>query len=432
MKNNKNFHSKDDGSAKVILPIIIIALLVLLIGIVVIIYFNNFKKVEKFYGRLINTSIENYSNAVDERKNNENVKSELDFNINIDLEDEDTSFKKIVDTINKTSFKLTTQLDSQTNEIQADLESKYENDDFINANLYVDAENKNTYLKSSQLFDKYFSVDLDNEYYDAIKNSIDTSILDSSKKASKIIADEVNGMIKKEYCSQSKEKVDYNGKQIKTTKNTIKLSEEQFASELTTVLTNLQNNQSFIDCFKDDIQNDVKDQINSILNNLKYNTYNSDSYFELSTYVNGFFKENVLKIEMTYYDSYNEEKYQIVINKSDEKTYNFNLVGASEKILDGRLVINEKSKNKISLELTISAEDFGTIKLNINDNTSSDLNITTIDKNDTIKINDLDTGDIEEIYGNFQNTKLYEIIGASSEDEDEDKDDYDEDDEDID
>lgn len=423
-QNNNTFqpqggYGSKASKNKVLIPAIIgIILLILVLGFVYCyITFNN---PAKFFNRVVSYSSKALTKNSNQNSSLINKKVEVNLNCNFDLKNASSDQKDLEDTLNNSNIKLVHQINDKY-QTQLDFDIDSNNDDLIDGNIIVDLNKKMAYAKVSEIYSKYISFDLDDidgiddDTIDTLKDILDGSKSANTNKSIQIFSEELQKIIKKDYCSNSKSSVNYNGKNVSTTKFTLKMNSQQFVDELKSLLNNLMNNQNYLDCFEADSQSDIKNDLQNAIDTLDDSNASEDINIEFSMDASGLLKNNILKTELKVVDNDSDENYSIVIAKQDKNTYNYSFENSKDDSnnVSGTIVLKELKQNKVALQCSISSENSGTITLNIDSTVSDEVNIDKITKNNSVKSGDLTQSDYNEISENFQKSNLYKELLSS-------------------
>ena len=132
---------KKKGKKGLIIGVIIIAILLIASVAGYIYYTNVYMRPDNLYKKIIGSALDSFTEEVKE------------------LEDDSIIDKSILDLVNKTDVKIETQVDTESKEIILNLESNYDKEDLINAQMYINTEDEKTYIKLENFLDKYIEVE---------------------------------------------------------------------------------------------------------------------------------------------------------------------------------------------------------------------------------------------------------------------------------
>lgn len=171
--------------------------------------------------------------------------------MSFDLKSEDSEAQQYFDIFNKLSIDCTTGIDSKNKVINMAFNTNYDGSTL--ANLKVYGENAKIYLFLENIYDKYIMTDV--EGYDELFADNSESVKDikqifnSTEKA-------ITGALKKQNYSKSNATVKVDGKDVKVTKNDLKLDDKTIKSISIDVLTTLKNDKDFIKALNNNLSKD--------------------------------------------------------------------------------------------------------------------------------------------------------------------------------
>ena len=400
----------------------IIAVIILLaIAAGAVYYFMVYTKPENVFKRLVGQSIEAYEASIEESEYN-TIKTKIGANIKITPDEENDETKEVIDLINALDVALNVQMDKEEKQLVTKIESKYEDENLLNMDLYVDVENKETYMYLKDFFDKYIETEMDDEAYETLaelfENTYTKEQQGSLKKAYKIMAAEFKKAIKTEYCSSEKTE---NG-----TKNTISMTYKQLSDELVTVFTNLKDNEEFVNCYEK--PEEVKEILEDTIKSVQEADSIDDATIKISVYTTGILQ----KIEKVDAEVESEgETVTIEVTKKDEENYELKISAGGETI-SGNINIQKQDDKNSKLKIEMDIPEFGKIEVNLDISSELDTEIDKADTSNSISPDEITESDYNTILKNLEKTKLYELINkysgnaltsgisTGSEDEDED------------
>ncbi len=395
---------KTKGNKSKVMIIGIVAILIILVLAVVVIAGNSnseavFKKqIDKM---LTYKTVENY----------DTIKANWDLEMKIEGE-ATKGMGEFVELINDTKISINAEIDNETQEQVLGIKLDKSDDELIDAKAKLDSENQKIYLDLGQFFNKTIELDIS----DVLEDGMDTETTEplnfmqfvTAQKAMAILRKEVKAEFKSEYFSTEKVTIENE----KLTKNILKLTGRQFKEILENICTNLANNEEFIDCFED--ENEVKDTLNEVKYELNDMDFSYDMQMEIDLYTKGIFTDvNRVDIVMTE----DNETIAMEVTQKAEEEYTYKLLENNEGIMEGTIKIHTID-NKTEVEATAEAEDTKvTAKAAIN--TVYNEELTDINTQNAVKLEELSTTDVMALYGNFMGSKLYEIFekiyGAANE-----------------
>lgn len=404
---------KNKGISLVVVLMLVVLLIVIVCGAVY--YFMIYSNTEQIYKRLIDSSMNAYQESA-QKEEYKTINAKIGANVNVELEESDEQTEKIVDLINALDIALNVQMDREDKKMALKLESDYKNDDLLNADIYADVEKEKMYVTVEKILDKYIEMDMDDETSKSLKQIFETTNTNqneaSLKKAIGIIKEELKKVIKPEYCSKQKEEITINNKKINATKNIITMTSEQLSDEFITLLTNLKNNQEFLDCYKN--SDDIVEAFEDLIEQLEdAKNSNDDVNFKISLYTTGI-THKVVKVDSEAIQD--DEVIKVEIVNIDENNCEISVSYEGESIKANIIKANIKNISETESECTvkINIPETGKIALNLNVSCTLNEEMEEFDHRNTMRIEDMTEDDTNDIIERFSKTKLYELINEFS------------------
>lgn len=412
---------KKKGKKGLIALLIFIIILVIAVVAGLTYYFSFYMRPDQVYKRLVESTIDSYTTKIkdlDYTTSKTSLKLDVDIDTDIDEIDED-----VLDLINKTDIKVEAQTDNENKKIVVNLESDYDDEDLLNLQMYSDIDGEKTYIQLKDLLNKYIEVeDVDDEFYSLVGEALENQKMTkeekvSLEKAMHILKKEVVATIKPEYCSSQKEDITINGKNISATKNTIKMNQEQFRNELTTVIKNLKDNEEFLNCFEE--KDEIAEGLEDLVDDLEDLDTDDKSTIEISIYTQGLVPQ-VVKVSGIVYDEETDETITMSVTQTEKNTYSIEVsTSEDDEVLTGTFNIEKKSDEEGTLKFGFDIPEFGKVTLNMEYSQKFNEAIDEVDVKNSVKADDLTQSDQQTLMKNLQNSKLYELIenfsGNSSE-----------------
>ena len=381
----------------IILGIIVIAIIAL-----ISVYFLVFSKPENIFSMAIDKITTLDTKTFDTIK----VSSEIKPTIEI----EDETANELAQEINKFSLSVGAQMDYQNQGEIVDLGLKYDDESVVSGKLYYNDGKIYAYLED--IFDKYISVDLNEEDAKQFKELFDLTTIQNKKENAKlalsILGDEIieqinsNGTFEK-----SKEDMNLNGKNTSVTKMTLVLNEKELSTVIANICNNLANNEEFLNCYEES----PKDALEEMASDMEDNELTNDNEFRISLYTTGLLYNVVgFGIEIDIKDDEDLSMSAMMLKESNELyTFSYN---QGEDYIDGKLELqideNSKEKQSGNAKITLQISDGGTISMDINYSTAYNEPIDEIDINNSIKAEDLSQ---EDLLGIMEKLMERPIIG---------------------
>lgn len=408
-KMNPNLNGKKKGKGKILLIIVILLIIAIVGGLIY--YFAIYTKPDKIYKRLVQSSINSYTNKR-MSMDYQTFKTSLKLNTKLDLQNNQID-PNMLDLINQTTIGMDLQADNEQKQFLMNIKADYDKDSLLDFEMYSNVDKEETYMQLKNWFDKYIVVEnLNEEFYTSLRELLTNPKIESSKKQNihksmKIVKEELTNAIKKEYCTAQKEDITVKGKTIHATKNTLKMNVGQLKKEMETVLNHLKDNQEFMECFKD--EDKILDMLDNFSNQLE-EIEDEDSTIEISIYTNGLIQE-MQKFTLTIYDAKTNEELTMAFTKLEFNTYLMEMLEQEETILTGKITIQVKDKKEGTIDYELEIPNFGKVKLNLEYRQVFDEKIEEVDVRNSVKAEELTSEDQKNFITNFQKSKLYELIG---------------------
>lgn len=399
--------TKKKGKGKSVFLILAILLIVAIAGLVY--YFTIYTKPDKMYQRLVESTIDSYTN---ERKEVDYKTSKTAYKLSAEL-DTNQLDKDILDLINNINLGVEVQVDNEEKQFLMNLKADYEKENLLDIQMYSDVDKEKTYMQIKNLLNKYIEVEeIDDEFYSLLNETLENPKMTASEKnslqkAMNIIKKEFTNSIKGEYCSAQKEEITIDGKTVNTTKNTIKMNVKQLKEEYTTVFKNLRDNEEFINCFEEDEK--VYETLDDLIDKLEDLKDDEATTVEIAIYTEGIM-EKVAKFDMTIDNEKREQTLKLTVTKTEENSYYFELLEDKDTVCTGTIKVEEKNENEGTIKLEINVSDVGKIKLNIEYSQKFNEDIDKVDVTDSVDPDEVTEEDQQTLATNLQKSKLYELI----------------------
>lgn len=403
---------KKGNGGKIVLLIISILLVIAIVG-GLIYYFAIYTRPENMYKRLVTSSIDSYTNSI-LNKNHKTSRTTFELDFNIDSEEIE---KDAVDLINKIDIGFDVQANYEDEKFLMNFKADYDKESLLNLQMYSNVKEEKTYVQLENWLKKYIEVeDIDAEIYTSLKEVFKSQKETAESKviyknAMKILKQELTSTIKKEYCSSKKEDIIINGKSISTTKNSIKMNGKQFENEFKTLFSNLRNNRNFIKCFKK--QDEVVETLDNLIDEVEELDQVENSTIELAIYTSGLMNK-IQKVEINTYDSDTDDTGTIIVTKTGDKSYDFELLDDATSMCTGKVSIEEKQKDNGVVHTQLSIPEVGKIELDIKYSYKFNENIEEVNVKNSVKSDELTTDDQKTLVENLEKSKLYELISGLS------------------
>ena len=337
--------------------------------------------------------------AYEEGKKGDVTKANVDFGMNVDTDIEND----LIDLINDTKISVNVETSESQNDAIVGLKLASDNKNIFDADVKLESESKNAYVKLGDLYKKTVEVDASE-----IFESMDTEVEDpmtflqkvNLKKAELIAKKTIKDELKDEYFTAEQAEVE--GEKLK--KNILSLTSKQAHEVVSNICTNLSNNKEFLECFED--QEEVKNTFKEIEDQLK-DAEEDDLTYEVAIYTKGF-KQEIKKVDVAMKSD--DQKATIEIRKVSDEDYTFKF-GSSmsgDDIISGDVKYQKLGDNEYNLKVSLNSKD-ADMKLGV------DLHIVTeyadsfsdFDTSNSVKLDEISDDDMMEIYNNLMESDLY-------------------------
>lgn len=394
--DSEKFEPINEPKAKSNKLFIIIAIAILLVIVLAVVVMAGSNSPRAIFEKQID-KILTYENA----ENYDTMKANIDLEMNV--EGEDQSAKEIADLFNDSKISFNVEVDNHSQDQVYGIKLVNSGEELIDAKAKLEAESKKAYLDLGKFFNKTIEVDA-SEMLEEIADTDATETLTfgqmmSAKKVETILRKEVKKELKNEYFSS--EKVTIEDENV--TKNALKMSGKELKELMQNVCKNLADNDEFINCFKDG--QEVKNSLKEMETELEDAEISDDMEFEIDIYTKGIFK-NLERVDIVMTED--GEKVAIQITKKADEEYAYQLLENDEEIVKGTVKVHN-TDNNLQVETTAEAEEtVVTVKLSMNTVYNEDL--TDINSDNSVKLEELTTEDMMALYGNFMGSELYKVI----------------------
>ena len=396
-------------SLKMPIIILVAVLVILLVGAIV--YVTNNNKPKNIFMGAIDSALE--SGTEQEEIKTMNLTMGLGININSD----NTEIAKAAEYINKAKFTVNAQMDLEQEKELVKIGVDYDNDKVLDAKISYKNQEDNMYAKVEELFDKAFAITVDEEMKEQFKSlfeetkSLYTEESKSSKKATEILKDSISNRLKDEYFSQENVELDVEGEKVNTRKSVLTLTTAQLQEVLSGIITDLKDNEEFINCFKEEDREEIKNTLNDLETSVNEMTSDEDVTIKFNVYTKGMNKKFV-KFELVATD--NVDEYIFSVLKTDEENYKLvasqKVEGEESEVLNCTLTIKKVDDNTTDIAIKVNVEGVGEVTVNLQVSYIINEPIEDIDTSNSVDINELTEEDQQKIMTNLQNMKIYTII----------------------
>ena len=295
------------------------------------------------------------------------------------IESSNEQISKIAQYINQGKLTYNIQLDTEAKKALINLGVDYQNENLLNGKIYYANGDENIYIYVQDLFDKYFKFNLKEtmgEEASTIENMFNGNATTpygkiDTKKVASIIKETLSKNLKDEYFT--KETVDG------LTKNTMKLTIGEFKSVIKTIITELKNNEEFLNCFekKDEVKEFLEDALEG---SDEADTEIDNKNIEISIYTKG--------------PKFDLEKVEIIADTTKQQQFIMTVV--------------ETEKEKY--EINANIPEVGKVKLNLEVKEEALTEIENVNVSDSFDIKNMTQADQIKILSNLMSMKIYQYI----------------------
>ncbi len=313
--------------------------------------------------------------------------------INIDFDKTDNNLKAISDLINNLTIQSIGEFDTKLDIYNINLNTKYEDKEFINLNTYI--EENNIYLKLNNLLDKYLKVDNDETKNVTKKNVKITDI----KNIINAIIDSLDKTINKQNFNREKDKITIEKQEYDVYNNYLVLKDNEINIFIISILNDLKDNQEFLDSYKKTFGSDIKEEINNLINQLQQEKIIGTYKFSFYT-TDSLLNSKLISIQID--ENIENEKTSLIINMPKNDEINIEIVSFDSK---ASLKV-KKNSSTVIFEMLIENNE-GKIKLTSNFNFEEISSVSKPDLTNAINIQELKEQDAKEIEEKIANNEAY-------------------------
>lgn len=406
---------KNNNTSKYVVIIAIVVIAV--VGFIGGWYFYKSNDPKAVYTSTINGILDKYAKEVSSA---EEVKTQnTTFKLSGKINTEDEEVKEVAEYINKIGLETNVQIDYEGQKELVNLDVIYDNDKVIDGQAYYDLSDKELYLYVQDLFDKYLKIDVSSSEYDEVNEAM-KELLEvqeemklgekvSLEKATKIFEEKISDKLLKEYFSKEEAELTIDGKQVKTTKFKLTLTQAQLIDIISSICNELAQDEEFLNCWED--KEELKEGLLDIVEQLEDVERDEKSTVEFGIYKKALINE-LVKFDMAIL--VDGDKGLFEVTKTAKNTYSY-LVSVTEEGEDtveitGTVKVDEVDKNTYKIEFSINIPEFGNVTLNFEISNKINEGIETINKSNSVSMQELTENDLTKIQENLQKMKIYELL----------------------
>lgn len=305
-------------------------------------------------------------------------------NLSTNLKSDDSDTQSLLDVINKLHISMDVKMDAKSKAMEMDLASTYNQKDLLNAKMSILKDV--AYFDLNSIFDKTIKYPIEDE--EGVFEEF-YGLLNKTEELNCILENLNNGFtsaLKDEYFTKSQETINVNGKDVKATKHTLTLNDENIQK----IEQDFKNN---VD--RDAVMKALASLLNTTVEELEEDAETDfDNEEGITTYIHIYtygLKNEFAKFEIE------EENDSIVVTKTDENTYDYTANFDDQKI-SGTVTIDGE---KYTFTIVLDTEDIsGSIEVVYQEMNS--VTIDSIDTANTISIDQLSDVDAMQILENLQ------------------------------
>ena len=348
---------------KNILPIIIILILVAIVGALAAVYFLVLTTPKNIFNKALESGVEYLSASFTDFGKYNTITG--NGSLSYEIKSEDANMQTTLDLFNGIALNYEYGIDYNNKLMNLNLDSTYNNEKLLDLDMYT--ENNKAYMLFVDIYNTYITTPI--EGYDDLFN------MDINQEEISIIINSFSSALSKSLTDEdfvkSEEILKINGEEVKTNKNSFVLNDKNVNRISKSVLTNLKDDADFISAFNriiNDNSVDIKSILEDTINNIG-ETDGSDTVIAVSIYTKGIMNEVVgFSAEVK-----DDETIKMFVNKTDSVTYSIVITKGSEELMTGSIRANinkTETTNNSNIELMLSMKNYGSLKLNLDNNTN--------------------------------------------------------------
>ncbi len=370
VENNANVtEPKEKKSKNGILIAIIILLIALVAGAYVYLkFFGNIS--HKVYQTAVEKAI---GNVFKSAHPDSAYQYEMALDVNVDAKDEVIP-QQVRDLINNIRIKSVIQMDKNNHRVSVKLDSTYQNEALLNADIFTELDKNTIYVSLPGLLDKY--IQAEETDLSSLSEMLDKKY--DYDKIEKILKRELPKIIKEDECSNE------NGYYI------WKVSSKDLISRFANLINTLRVDSEFVTAVGG--QAEVEKMFGNELITTDDITESKDITFKLN--------EKEYEVSMDEYS---------IDGKIQDDTVTYNVRQSGTSMMDGSITIKGNDKER-TVNLTVSSSQFGTVKANMSSKYTTISSVNDIDRTNVIKSEELTQEDSQALIEKLQESKLYELI----------------------
>ncbi len=324
-----------------------------------------------------------------------------------DISVNDASVKDILDIFNGITMDYEYKVDYKDKRMMLDLSSKYKNEDLIALSMYT--KDSKAYVLLKDVYDKYLVSDIegyDNLFSNSNNNEDIKTILQSVEKA-------LNKSVTNDDFKTSTETIKINGKEVKTTKNSLVINNESYGRIFKKFSNALLDDDKFIEAVSK-LSGDSKENLKESLKaSMSEDVSLNNTEIIFSIYTKGL-TNDIVKFALDVES--NNTIVNLALTKTDSNKYDLAIGQNGIDMIIGSINIDKKSDNERTINLELNMQNILNIKLMTNYSIASNVEFNDLDVSDNINYEELSSSEAEEISNKLMATKgLAELINNINE-----------------
>lgn len=332
----------------------------------------------------------------------------------VEISTNNAQIKDFVDGLKATA---NIQYDLDKNQYVVGLDLSKKSDSYLAASVMADIANNQVFVKENNLYDKVVKVEIPDEYKETVDEyagEVSNADKVATKKAANKISSAINDNLSKDLFKTQKVTVNISGKDKKVKDNTVTMTMQQFCDVVKNTAKTLRMDNSFLDLYEDrnsvvSALDSLEDYVDDAIESMEGTA--EDVTITVHYYTSGLGNKFV-GAAVVFSAGYNEAYLEII--NTAKNTYEINLkgvaYGSTQELGSATVVVNKSTKKEKDITVSAEIEDFGKISVNFVTSSVYNKGITAMDTANAIDVESMSQDDLETIYDNFTNSKLYELL----------------------
>ncbi len=332
----------------------------------------------------------------------------------VEISTNNAQIKDFVDGLKATA---NIQYDLDKNQYVVGLDLSKKSDSYLAASVMADIANNQVFVKENNLYDKVVKVEIPDEYKETVDEyagEVSNADKVATKKAANKISSAINDNLSKDLFKTQKVTVNISGKDKKVKDNTVTMTMQQFCDVVKNTAKTLRMDNSFLDLYEDrnsvvSALDSLEDYVDDAIESMEGTA--EDVTITVHYYTSGLGNKFV-GAAVVFSAGYNEAYLEIINTAKNTYEINFKGVayGSTQELGSATVVVNKSTKKEKDITVSAEIEDFGKISVNFVTSSVYNKGITAMDTANAIDVESMSQDDLETIYDNFTNSKLYELL----------------------